>query len=468
MSANKALCFVIAAGMVLVSSGCSTAYGKLEESARASYVNLNYDQALLDVTKALRTKPDYKPAQTLLQDVYPKAIDSHLEAIKAAKASSGKFRWDGIVSEYDALWQANQAVKSLPTMTDPKTKAPIKFDLQDFTAPMAEARRNAAEEHYQEGRRLFGQTGIQVRDQAAAEFRKANSYVPGYKDATTLIAEGYYQEGVTLSKRQNAESQKQAAKAFAAAQEAMPGYKDAAAGYEKSRKAGITRIAIVPFDDKTGKLRRYGDVVETIVDGVTSAVMNDPSAREFLEIVNRDQLDRVIAEQKLGASGLIDQRTATKIGQIAGVNQIITGQLTQLIMTPERTTSTNVSQQARICEGYREVVDNKGKKHQVCNEQQIAAYVTIYHRVASVTLAGSYKVIDVRTGTLKETQQLAGSYQFSGDWATFSGDERALSGEPRRLSAVREQVAPVEEEMVNRASRDLLEKFASTLKAYAR
>jgi hypothetical protein len=121
-----------------------------------------------------------------------------------------------------------------------------------------------------------------------------------------------------------------------------------------------------------------------------------------------------------------------------------------------------------ICDGYREEVDSKGKKHRTCNERTVNANVTVYTRAAGVTMAGSYKVLDVRTGAVRETQQLAGSSSFSTRWATSSGDQRALSREMRMLTATAEQGPPVAEEMVTQAGRDLLAKFATTLKAYAR
>jgi tetratricopeptide (TPR) repeat protein len=468
MKVRNAVLTGAAAMASLMASACSTAHGNLEKSARASYVNGNYDQALVDAAKSLRMKPDYGPSIELVRDVYPKAVESHLENIKEAKASRAKFRWDGIVSEYSALLQDNQAIKSLPSLRDPRTKASVKFDTQDFTDLIADARTNAAEEHYQEGRRMFGQQGITARDRAAAEFRTATGFVPGYKDATALIAEGYYQEGKLLSRDKDIDVQKQAAKAFAAAQDAMPGYKDAAVSYQRSRSAAIKRIAIVPFEDRSGKARQFGDVIGTIVDGVISNVKNDPTASEFLEIVSRDQLDRVIAEQKLGASGLLDDRTATKIGKLVGVHEIITGKVTQIIVSPEQTTSRNFVQQARVCDRRREVIDNKGKKHTECIWDDIAAQVTQHHRAAGVTITGSYTVIDVKTGAVRETQQLGGAYQFSGDWATVYGDPRALQGEAKMLASRVEQTAPVTDEMVREAARDLLTKFSSTLKNYTR
>ncbi len=46
---------------------------------------------------------------------------------------------------------------------------------------------------------------------------------------------------------------------------------------------------------------------------MVSAVMKDPSATEFLELISRDQLDRVIAEQKLGLSGLLNDESAIEV-----------------------------------------------------------------------------------------------------------------------------------------------------------
>ena len=54
------------------------------------------------------------------------------------------------------------------------------------------------------------------------------------------------------------ETQKRAAKEFKVVEEFVPGYKDVQIRYEQSRNAGVKRMAIPTFEDKSGKARAYG------------------------------------------------------------------------------------------------------------------------------------------------------------------------------------------------------------------
>ncbi len=451
---------ISAATLLFLSTACATPYGTLYQSAHTSYANSNYDQAVQDLAKALRLKPDYNEAATFIREVEPKAVESHLDKINEAKASAAEFKWDRVVAEYTSLIAVNDAVKSLPSG--------VSIPTQDYSRAVGDAKAAAAEAHYQAGRRLFGTAGMTSRDLAAEQFRLAGSYVPGYKDGSALAAEGYYQEGEFLVKQSGVEAQKQAAKAFAAAQQAMPGYKDAATAYQRARKAGVKRLAIIPFEDRSGKAGRFGDVSATVVDGVVSSVMRDAQAMEFLEIVPRDQTERVIAEQRLGSTSMFDQKTVAKIGQLLGVHEMLTGEITQIIVTPEQTTSSLVKQAAQVCDRTERVVDSKGKASNRCVYDTVVALATLYDRKASVEISGSYKIVDVKTGALKETQQFGGAYRFATQWGTYEGDQRALSGDPQRLVTVKEEHAPVTEDMVNRAAADLTRKLSTALEAYAR
>jgi hypothetical protein len=61
---------------------------------------------------------------------------------------------------------------------------------------------------------------------------------------------------------------------------------------------------------------------------VAEKLMMALSARGGVELVERNRLDAVSQEQKLGASGLIDDATAASIGNIAGAQAVLVGTLT--------------------------------------------------------------------------------------------------------------------------------------------
>jgi len=309
MGRNRIVISLVMAIVLSLTYGCAIfmEYGKLEKNARGNYGRGNYDLAVSDCAAALRLNPDYGKAQALIKDAFRMAVDGHESRIRELNHSSGKFRWDEVVSEYEALIKLHQTVKSLPTLTDKETGEAMEFGVADYTQDLAAARMNAAEAHYQEGLSLSQSDDADSHKQAAKEFKETCAFCPGYKDAEEL--------------------------------------------YEEERQAGIKRIAIIPFEDKTGKEGKYGSLSDIIVDDVVSDIMRDPDAMEFLEIISRDQLTQVLQEQDLGQSGIVDSQTAADIGKVLGVHEMVTGKISQIIYIPPATVTKNVSREKEVATG---------------------------------------------------------------------------------------------------------------------
>lgn len=405
--------------------GCAgfAQYGKLEKSARKNYQQGRYDKAVFESAEALRIKPEYEKAQQLIQDAFRAAVNAHDGKIAELKASTAKFKWDEIVSEYKALTKLNQAIRDIPTLRAKKTKEEIIFKITNYSKNMSEAKSNAAEFHYKEGVKLSENEGVDIQKEAAKQFKATMGFIPDYKDASQR--------------------------------------------YDKARAAGIKRIAIIPFEDKSGKGRMYGDIPGMIVDDIVSDVINDPSAMEFLEIITRDQLERIIQEQRLGLSGMIDEKSAVNLGRILGVHEILTGKITQIIHTPTTTVRKNVRQEVDVIVGEEKYTDAKGKTKTRNVWGKVHATCTIYTRETSARIVGSYKIIDVKTGKLKKSESFTGKSNFKHEWATFRGDERALDRVVSRLVSKSERPAPVKEVLVNQAAGNLARSLSRTLKEYA-
>lgn len=89
-------------------------------------------------------------------------------------------------------------------------------------------------------------------------------------------------------------------------------------------KAGKKRIAVVDFTDLQGNITELGRFLaeELSVDLTNTA--------KGFEVIDRNHLNRILAEHKLSLSGIVDQKTVQKLGQIAGVDALITGSITPL------------------------------------------------------------------------------------------------------------------------------------------
>ncbi|HLP45652.1 MAG TPA: FlgO family outer membrane protein [Candidatus Kapabacteria bacterium] len=86
--------------------------------------------------------------------------------------------------------------------------------------------------------------------------------------------------------------------------------------------SGKKTIAVVDFTDLQGNVTELGRFFAEEFS-VTLA-----SEGKGFEVIDRTHLKTLLAEHKLSSTGIIDQQTAKKLGQIAGVDSIITGNIT--------------------------------------------------------------------------------------------------------------------------------------------
>jgi TolB-like protein len=87
-------------------------------------------------------------------------------------------------------------------------------------------------------------------------------------------------------------------------------------------KAGRKSVAVVDFTDLQGNVTELGRFVAEQISVALAA-----SGKPF-EVVERTHLKALLKEHRLADSGVIDPQTARKLGQIAGVEALVTGTLT--------------------------------------------------------------------------------------------------------------------------------------------
>jgi curli biogenesis system outer membrane secretion channel CsgG len=88
--------------------------------------------------------------------------------------------------------------------------------------------------------------------------------------------------------------------------------------------AGLKRrIGVVDFQNKT----TYG--ANRLGTAASDVLITQLAKSNRFIVVERDKLDKLMAEQKLGMSGAIDPGTAARMGKILGLNAIVTGAISQ-------------------------------------------------------------------------------------------------------------------------------------------
>jgi len=86
---------------------------------------------------------------------------------------------------------------------------------------------------------------------------------------------------------------------------------------------GKKKIAVIEFSDLEGNVTQFGKyLAEELITRLFRT-------RKF-EVVERQLLNKVLSEQKLGITGLIDDESAIAIGKLLGVDAIVSGTITDL------------------------------------------------------------------------------------------------------------------------------------------
>ncbi len=85
------------------------------------------------------------------------------------------------------------------------------------------------------------------------------------------------------------------------------------------------RVAIMNFENNSTWTWWGDNLGRAAADELTTQLVNSGK----FTVVERTQLNTILAEQNLGASGRVDGATAAKIGQLLGVQLVFTGSITQ-------------------------------------------------------------------------------------------------------------------------------------------
>lgn len=353
-------------------------------------------------TQTLREKPGYEEALDFLNRELPRIYDDFYSRAQRAERAGD---WDEAFRLYDDIQVMSDAVRALPPQQHSGTKQMITLPTRDVDKEHQVARENAAEKHYQAGL-AFERQGIS----------------------------------------------KGAAKAFTRALDYIKNYRDAAQRYEKNRQAAVKRIAVMAFENLSGK-EYFGAIGTVLADRLITEAMTDPKNLEFMEFVTRERIAELIREQEFAQSEMVDPTTAAQIGKVLGIHAFVFGKITSI--------STDYPPDVlRTYEEKDEISQGKDKP-----KKKVSAMVTVVTRTATAKLASSYQIIDVARGSIVKSGISPRVELVEIKFGRYRGDKEALSYMSRQICAVKESFPPPDDELVNRATesaaRDLAREIAS-------
>ena len=83
-------------------------------------------------------------------------------------------------------------------------------------------------------------------------------------------------------------------------------------------------IAVLPFDN-SGSYGQDKENFDALQKGIAGMLISELASNPAARVVEREQIQSLLDEQHLGASGQVDAQTAAKIGKLVGARYVITG-----------------------------------------------------------------------------------------------------------------------------------------------
>jgi len=442
---------LLALSLAVLAAGC--AHKRAYKRALRHESSGQFLQAAEEDLSALDRKPEYEPARNHLQSVAPSAWE---EVMGTASSQEAENRWLDAVDTYET------AERFLARLT----RHDISITVGDVPTLRERARTNGRQYHFGRGNRFFDQEdwesavaeylkvvalvgyfddtkeklweahvhlGDRARDAGYYERAITDYYRPAlrYAEATvtenatrTFIADTYYRWAVELETQGD---NRGAYEKYGLALETVPEFRDAEARRDAAYEAAVSRVAVLPFRNASSYGLQYaGALTEHLTNACVQAEL------EFAVFATRAHLEEVLQEHALAASGAIDSDTATRIGQLEGIDFFITGAVTQI---SEQTSSPTF--QERTHTTTRTVRDSTGKEVKVPHE----IFYREYTARRTVEVSASYQIVEVESGRIIEGDDFTQTVTDETQWIRYQGsiydlpeNKRVLldaSGEPK-------------------------------------
>ncbi len=186
-------------------------------------------------------------------------------------------------------------------------------------------------------------------------------------------------------------------------------------------EASLTKaVAVLPFSGPGG--REFAAELESVIAGVG---IDD---KQYFTLVDRASIDKVVSEMKFSQSGLVDEKTAVKLGKLVGAQGIYTG-----IVTRNNYDDSHYSERRQTCTRYEQKRDDKGRVYEGACIQWRYYNVHCVKRIAN--FAAAPRLVDVATGRVIYARSLTAMADSSG-----CDDTRPVQSEIVLLEQAKERV----------------------------
>lgn len=142
------------------------------------------DKTLYDAVKTLNKHPNDSNAINALPVLYSLAKERHLQKINDYSEEKGVARWDKMISEYEILQKMYTAINEEPN-------AYKWVSASSYQRIIDDTKELAANAYYNDATFLLDQAGRDNAKTAWTYYKKADKFVPGFKDSKAKMKEAY-------------------------------------------------------------------------------------------------------------------------------------------------------------------------------------------------------------------------------------------------------------------------------------
>lgn len=279
-----------------------------------------------------------------------------------------------------------------------------------------ESKKFYLEEQYQKANTLLNEGKF---EQAEIVFKEIAALDPNYEDVKTLKkiseVEPLYNEGIELL---NAKKYKQAYNNFNEVIQLKGAYKDAISFREQALENALLTIALLPVESVNQNVEK--EITERYYSKILSELLREKN--DFITVVDRVNTQKIIEEQKLGLTGLIDPSKAARTGELLGAKIVITARLLDVKFTEEPI-------KAFPQRGYQAFrvrkFNNIGKYYYYETGYNKVEYIDYYGKT-DVSSTFEFQMISSETGEVLLSEIYNVSKNDVVNYSVFEGDHRML------------------------------------------
>lgn len=192
-------------------------------------------------------------------------------------------------------------------------------------------------------------------------------------------------------------------------------FKDAAALRTQALTEGTYTIALVPFSNGSDRPNLETKVRSYVQQELTQST--DP----FLKIVDRDNQELILREQRLALSGALDDRTAVEVGNLLGARALLKGTVVDCSVSE----SPLKSEARQGFESYQvEKVNAEGKKYYETAYKSVTYYE--YAQTRRVNLTFNLVLVSLETGATLASEMVQRTEEDEIRYARYNGNAKYL------------------------------------------